>query len=263
MRLAIPILSLLLSAPATAPDDLPKCPQKHPGQQNRVEDALKKGDAAISKKVAKHTVKYAIERFALQGLFDDDAYAKAKSETYEFLKWKLGNPSAICAQWVSAGYKHFDKAYSDEGAAALLGFGLPGEKGGHSEFYLPPKFVDLLAQLVKAHGSAQVAQALEQQYGIPSFITKPVLDRLVDEAAKILKRVGINIPKDYDFPNGLIRAAADAKRNPSSFLKKIEDGIKNPTTAGKAVDVPSKTAGGAPPKAGGAPPTKAGAGGKK
>src|SRR5262245_15850614 len=195
MRLAISLLSLLLAAPAAIPDDLPKCPQKHPGRQNRVEDALKKGDAAISKKVAKHTVKYGIERFDLKGHFDDDAYAKAKSETYEFLKWKLGSPSAICAQWVSAGYKHFDVAYSDEGAAALLGFGLPGEKDGHSEFYLPPKLVDLLAQLVKAHGTQQVAEALEKQYAIPSFITKPALDKLVDEAAKILKRVGINIPK--------------------------------------------------------------------
>ena len=258
MRLVLPLaLVSLLLAPAA---DLPKCPLKHPGRQNRVEDALKKGDAEIAKKVGKHTAKYAVVRFALEGVVGDDDVSKASKATYEFLKWKLGNPAAICAQWVSSGYSHFDKAYSDEGGAALVGFELPGEKDGHSEYYLPAWLVDLLAKLVKEHGTEKVAQALETQYSIPTFITKPILDRGVDEAAKALKRVGFNLPNDYDFPNGLVRAAAEAKANPEFFLKTLTNRINNPNptkiapTAGGS-GAPGK-GGGAPAKIGGDPKTK-------
>lgn len=260
MRPTLLLVSLLLALPAAAPAaDLPKCSQKHPGRQNRVEDALKKGDSEISKKVSKHVVKYSVDRFSLDGLYDDDQLSKASKATYEMLKWKVGNPAAICAQWVSSGYSHFDKAYSDEGGAALMGFDLPNEKDGHSEFYLPPGLVDLLAKLVKDHGNEKVAKALEEQYGVPSFITKPILDRITDEAAKALKRVGFNIPKDYDFPNGLIRAAADAKRNPDAFVKKLSDRILNPPTAkgGTPSAGPPGKEVGAPPKIGGGTKTKA------
>jgi hypothetical protein len=70
----------------------------------------------------------------LADLVDETAIKKARKETYAFLKWKLGNPSAICGQYASAGQKHFNKAYSDEAAAALLGFDLPNEKDRRATF---------------------------------------------------------------------------------------------------------------------------------
>jgi hypothetical protein len=108
----------------------------------RAAKCVTNGDAKVSKSIAKKVVKHAMKKYEIDDLVNDESRKKARKQVYAFLKWKLGNPSAICAQYVTAGQKHFNKAYRDEAAAALLGFNLPNEKAGRATFQLPPELVD-------------------------------------------------------------------------------------------------------------------------
>jgi hypothetical protein len=89
---------------------------------------------------AGHATLYAIERFGMGSLnFSQDDIRRAQPEVYEFLKWKLGSPAAIAAQFIAAGYQHFDRSYSDKAAAALLGTDLPSGQNG-AQMTLSPWF---------------------------------------------------------------------------------------------------------------------------
>src|SRR5689334_9156914 len=103
------------------------CTQDHPGESERSRDVVMKGDSHMSKAVSTHVVKYAIQRFRLDSYVTPADIARAENEMYSFLKWKLGNPTAIAGQFVTAGYQHFDRAFSYEAAAALVGSSLPQE----------------------------------------------------------------------------------------------------------------------------------------
>jgi hypothetical protein len=157
--------------------DPPNCDQNHPNRQNRLEDSVKKGDSEIAKKVAKHVVKYSIQRFALEGMFTDAEYDNAKERMYSFLKWKLGSPSAICGQWVSSGYGHFDKAYSDEAGALLIGIFRFEDKD--PEIQVPAWLQKTLVAEAGSTGPA-IAAALAN-YGVPEVIAKPIGDKIAAE----------------------------------------------------------------------------------
>jgi hypothetical protein len=43
----------------------------------------------------------------------------------------------------------------------------------------------------------------------------------VKEEAKALKRVGFDIPQDFDLPNGLLETAIEAKRDPQGTKAKL------------------------------------------
>ena len=194
------------------------------GGAQRAAKCATKGDAKVSKGIAKKMVAHAIMKYSIADLVDEQAIKNARTEVYEFLKWKLGNPSAICGQYVTAGQKHFNKAYGDEAAAALLGFDLPNEKAGHSEFFLPPALLDLKLMLDKNVG-AKIGAAFLEVWGIPSYISEPILKAIAEQETKIEKRMGFNIPKKYDFPNGLVQLTIEARRDPQKTRAKLQQGI--------------------------------------
>jgi hypothetical protein len=111
------------------------------GVPEHSEQCARKGGAKVSKGLAKKLVAYAIKKYDIGDLVDEQATKKARKEVYGFLKWKLGNPLAICGQYIIAGQTDFNKKNSDEAAAALLGFDLSKEKAGHSQFYFPPNLL--------------------------------------------------------------------------------------------------------------------------
>ncbi|MGI0036602.1 MAG: hypothetical protein ACRD98_12120, partial [Nitrososphaera sp.] len=199
------------------------------GKVERAAKCATKGDAKVSKSIAKKAVKHAIKQYEIADLVDDQTTKRAKKEVYAFLKWKLGNPSAICAQYVTAGQKHFNKAYGDEAAAALLGFNLPNEKAGRATFQLPPELVDFWMMTEKLQNAGK-AYVLQHYYGIPAFLTKRLLDEQTELTGKVLKQVGFNIPKKYDFPNQMVLATIEAKRNPEqakqNFQRTVDEAAK-------------------------------------
>lgn len=238
---------LALAAPVVRAGDGPDCDQKHPGRQNRVEDSVKKGDAEIAKKVASHVVKYAIQRYELASLITDEDKDHAKNRIYSFLKWKLGSPSAVCGQWVSSGYGHFDKAYSDEAGALLLGIFKFEDKDPEILF---PEW--LQATLVgKAATSGPAIAALLSSYGVPEALSVPIGNKIAAELAKATERntVGYYLPKDFDFDNRLITVAIAARR-----AHEAAQAAKAKESKGKLGSVPVK--GGTPPAKGGTPPPK-------
>lgn len=214
------LLGWVATAPAAA-QTYPKCSQDHPGRQHRLESLAKKGDAKMAKSVARHTVAYAIERYGLKDLVTPVDVERANDMMYSFLKWKLGNPSAIAGQFASTGYQHFDKGYVDEAGAVLMGFEVPQEKDGHSMFYLPPELLKLwdMSERLKNSGKAYLLQTF---WGVPAPLTLEILNAYQDQKLKVARHLGFNIPKKYDFPNGMLLAAIEARRNPEQARLKFE-----------------------------------------
>ena len=201
------------------------------GKVERAAKCATKGDAKVSKSIAKKLVKHAIKKYAIEDLVDEQTTKRAKKEVYGFLKWKLGNPTAICAQYVTAGQKHYNKAYGDEAAAALLGFNLPNEKAGRATFQLPPELVDFWVMTEKLQNAGK-AYVLQYYYRIPAPLTKKILDTQTELTARVLKQTGFNIPSDYDFSNEMLLVAIEAKRNPEQerlkFQRIVDEAAKQP-----------------------------------
>jgi hypothetical protein len=119
-------LQLLLSA-STAEAFSHKTLQDAPEKAKRAAECAK-GDTKQVKQVISRTIKHAKEKYKLTDelLNDVEDTKRAEKEMYDFLNWRMGSPSAVCGQYATAGQKHFDKGYSDEAAASLLGMELPG-----------------------------------------------------------------------------------------------------------------------------------------
>ena len=66
-----------------------------------------KGDSRTTRSVAGHTTAFAIKRFKIADLVTDDDVRRAQREMYDLLKWKLGNPTAVCVTYIGHGYGHF------------------------------------------------------------------------------------------------------------------------------------------------------------
>lgn len=170
----------------------------HAGKVERTAKCATKGDAQVSKSISRKVVMRAIEKYQIEDLVKENDIKFAKKEVYEFLKWKLGNPTAICAQYITAGTKHFKKAYSDEAAAALLGTKLPGK--GSAEIQLPKEVADKLKMMYKEAGD-DFAKTLQDEYGIPPQLSAIVVNAVRKYADKATDNLGFNIPKDYDVNN--------------------------------------------------------------
>lgn len=112
---------------ALAPPPYPKCNRRHPGRQHRAESLAKRGDSRMGFSAAGHSVRYAIHRYGISDIVKEADIARADKDMYEFLKWKTGSASLLAAQWLTAGYQHYD-SHADEAAASLLGYDLPGPK---------------------------------------------------------------------------------------------------------------------------------------
>ena len=202
---------------------------KHPGRALRVKQCLR-GDSRTTRSVAGHTTAFAIERFKIGDLVANGDVERAQREMYDLLKWKLGNPTAVCVTYVAHGYRHFERAYSDEAAAALLGFDLPNERGGRASFQLPPELVNLNLRLEQAMIPAAVA-VLQALYGIPAAVGKPLLELYIREKHEFIGRLGINIPKRYDFPNGLVTMTIHAHRDLRGTRNRIQRAITKQASA--------------------------------
>jgi len=200
--------------------ELVEAHEKHPGRAERVKQVAKRGDSRMTLSVAGHTTDYALHHFNLHDLVAPSDIERSGEAMYEFLKWKLGNPSAVAAQYISTGYGHFEKAYGDEAGAALMGFELPKE-GGRPDFYFPTQLLNLGLQIEEAMVPI-AAKAIEAEFAIPAFITTPLLKAYVKEKYKVLGRVGFNIPQKYDFSNELLMLAIDAKRDPNGTRTKLQ-----------------------------------------
>src|SRR6267143_6035201 len=170
--------------------------------------AYTEGDSKISMDVVHRTTSYAIDRYKLKDLVKDADIKHAHKELYEFLKWKLGSPTAIAAQYAGAGYSHFQKAYSDEAAAALMGAELPGD--GSPGMTLPKTVTEHLKALLT--NGIDRASADLQQRGIPPEVSKLVLNQLAQAGGKSIDRIGFNMPKNWDIDNRLVETLIEARR---------------------------------------------------
>ncbi len=212
-------LSLVALAAWAAPVSAqqPKCSQDHPGKQHRIESVAKRKDTRMTLSVAGHVVKYAIQRFNLAGLVsqgDIDRVISIKGETgsgemYNFLKWKLGGPGAVAGQFVTAGYEHFDKAYSDEAAGMLLG--LISFAKTEPELVMPAWMQTYLK--AQAGQSGQAISVYLQGQGVPAPLADAIGSKVSEQLTKAVQRnVAAFIPKSYDVDNRIVAAALKARR---------------------------------------------------
>jgi len=203
---------------STQQASMPPCTQHHPGREHRIEAVAKAGDAHMAMSAAGHATRYAIQRFHLENFYLDIDHAQR--EVYEFLKWKMGNPAAIAAQFIAAGYQHFDRAYSDEAAAALLGTDLPSEQNG-AQMTLSSNFTAKLKEEIdKDLGPGASFGGIEEEiilgYGAPEPIAYQIATALAVYKAGQMPRVGFNMPKSWDIDNRLVEAMIAARTTPST-----------------------------------------------
>lgn len=211
------LLGLSLPAPVAAHG-------KHRPQSTRADQVRRHGDAKMTKRVANHTVKEAILRYELKDLVSDQEVDRAKGEMYNFLKWKLGGPSAIAGQYVSSGYNHFEKAYTDEAAAMLLGVISFANK--EPELVMPEWMQTYLK--VQAGASGVAIAAFLQGYGVPAPIAAAIGSKVAEELTQTVQRnVKAFIPKSYDVDNRIVRVAIKARQ---------EAGIRPSRPAGELAD---------------------------
>jgi hypothetical protein len=192
-----------------------QCSQSHPGEGDRTRDVFSKGDSHMSKSVADHVVNYAIQRFQLAAFVKPTDIERARGELYEHLKWKLGNPPAIAAQFLTAGYQHFDNAFVYEAAAALVNFQLPGEKNG-PDWKIPKAWADYLHKMAEADGS-RLGSFLEKKWQIPHDEAYKIESKLTGAANNAIENVGFNVPKNWNIDHNMVLGMiATAKGAPSS-----------------------------------------------
>jgi hypothetical protein len=178
----------------------------------RAVESVTEGDAKKSKEIASHTVGYAIEHYDLKDLISKDDIDRARADVYDFMKWEVGSPSAIAAQYTTAGYKHFERRFGDEAAASLLDVNLPGEKG-KPEITLPKTISAILKGLVDSLG-AQAASVMQSQYGIPPQVTAELVKIMSRGGKKAIDRLGFNMPKNWDIDNRIVKELIYLRRNP-------------------------------------------------
>lgn len=185
--------------------------KEHP-RSTRVDQVRRHGDSKMSMRVAHATVEEAIERFQL-GTLSKEQTARADAEMYKFLKWKLGSPTAIAAQYVSSGYGHFRKGYSDEAAGVLLG--IVSFAKLEPELVMPGWMQKYLKQMA---GDSDVAiTAYLTSLGVPAPVAAFIGSKAAEALGKgVVRNIATFIPKSYDIDNRLIDVALKAR--PSSEL---------------------------------------------
>lgn len=181
----------------------------------RAAECAKKGDTEKVKEIVSNTIKYAkndkYKQDGLAKLVDDQDTRYAEKELRDFLTWKIGSYSAVCAQYATAGQKHFNKGYSDEAAAALLGHELPG--AGRAKYRLPKRTSDQLKAQIKSCAD-QVVAALESQKAaspaaasqtptsasVTDKLTAQAMEKVSAACQKQVERLRQQLEKDYNMP---------------------------------------------------------------
>ena len=114
-------------SPATSKKAYPKDGQDHPGRSDRTAKVASgyRTDTETTQLIAKHVTNYAINRYGIKDIVSEADIERARKELYDFLSLKYGNPTLVQAQWLTAGYQHFDP-FVREAGAALIGTELAG-----------------------------------------------------------------------------------------------------------------------------------------
>ena len=240
--------------------------QNHPGRSWRVQKTTIGGwgDTDVTKSIADHVQDYAFRRYGLDTVITDPTEIKrAKKDVYDFLSWKYGNPSLVTAQWISAGYKHFD-GHVAEAAMSILGTDL---EGPGKTVRLPKELSAYLKTEVQNMSSSDTAGVCAKLSGSGSSssstngsttsdstgsgsvvlgVTCRILVRIVAEfATQAIDRLGISADmlggkprinwKDRD-----VALALYVRRNPQLYATSNIQKVKAaPTTLG-----PAKSSGG-------------------
>lgn len=166
-----------------------------------------------TKRIAKHTAGYAKKRFALDGLVTNDERTRANKQMNHFLRWKLGGAAAVCGQYVTANYDHFERAYSDEAAAMMLGILQFSRQ--EPELELPPWMIAYLKfkyDMVTVGGTAAVLERL----GLPDHYINSVRRKIFDQVTKpvfdAVVSVSAYVPKGFDIDNRFVQEAIAGRR---------------------------------------------------
>jgi hypothetical protein len=199
----------------------------HASKADRAKQCLTKGDADTSRRISHNVVKASIEKWKIADLVKDEAVIKnAEKELYGLLKYTMGGPAAICAQYVTADTAHFIKGYSDEAAAALLGMELPDDQGKVGA--MPRYFVAQLKVAIDKAGDAAKAKLeagdaakakLEEEYGIPPEVSAVIINELKRQPTKAAARLTFNMPRKWDIDNRLVQGMIKARRSPQASLR--------------------------------------------
>ncbi len=198
-------------------NELAEAHGKHRPRATRVDQVRRHGDAKMTKRIAGHTIKEAILRYKLEEIVAQEDIERGKKEMYNFLKWKLGGPGAVAGQYVSSGYDHFEKAYTDEAGGILLGVISFANK--EPELVMPKWMQDYLKVQAGATGPA-IAKYLESE-GVPKELAAKIGQKVAEAlVAGVERNVAAFMPKSYDIDNRLVRAAIRAKKAPGMASKK-------------------------------------------
>lgn len=236
----------LFAVVSAAEAQYPKCSQPHVGKQHRAESLAKRGDARMAKSAAGHAVRYAIERYGLKDIVTNADIAHADREMYDFLSWKLGNPSLVAAQWLTAGYQHFD-SHADEAAAALLGTDLPGPG---AQVRLPKALSDYLKRradsLSSTDGSpASICVGFSDTTYV-GFACESLMPYVQEAMRQSIDRIGISnaalIGKNkYDVKTAEIAILEETRRNPPPPMASASNaGTRTPSTAKVPARIPGR-----------------------
>ncbi len=204
-----------------------------------------------TKRVARHTTGAAVERFQLKELITQEDFDRASREMNHFLRWKLGGKVAVCGQYVSTGYGHFEKAYGDEAAAMMLG--VLSFSRQDAELEIPDWMINYIEKYV-GFTEPSLYGYFGKDLGLPEplifQLTNKIRRKLVDETL----HVKVYIPKKFDVDNRLVEGSIVAKKteaqgggSPPSVLGKNKS-LVNPRLGTFSTRTPNKGTGSSPGK---------------
>jgi hypothetical protein len=225
---------------ALAPPPYPKCNRRHPGRQHRAESLAKRGDSRMGFSAAGHSVRYAIHRYGISDIVKEADIARADKDMYEFLKWKTGSASLLAAQWLTAGYQHYD-SHADEAAASLLGYDLPGPK---NQLRLPKELTEYIKKQVDSAATESNSEICDAMFsgesggsttpgaaggttagdessgsGVGGFVCEGVVALAREAAKRFYDRLSISGDMllgrtKFDIKDEVIAQMIDLRRNP-------------------------------------------------
>ena len=180
----------------------------HPGRATRVRECTQSSSAQTGR-IAKHVAGYARDvRWRLNDFVTQADNQRVTVELFRLLRWKLGGAVAVCAQYVSTGYSHFEKSYADEAAALYLG--VISFSRQQPEIVVPTWMLDILKWQLETDEAILKYWSVIFPANLAVRVGQAVLAALENN---ISGKVTAYIPKGYDVDNRLVEAAIKAKRD--------------------------------------------------
>lgn len=181
------------------------------------------------RRIAARTANHALRRYELKGLVEPADLERSRREMYDFLKWKMGGTTAVCAQFVTAGQSHFNKTYRDEAAAMMLR--LVSFAGQQPELDVPDWMISYLRLRFEALSGTTVRRFLSEELGLAhplplDLMVEKVMDVFENQAKRGLKAF---IPKRYDVPDRVVRNAIRVRQDERRLAAR-EDGVQGAET---------------------------------